>query len=679
MAVSDQQLLAQWADHRDAEAFTVFCRRHARMVYATCLRVLRDETQAEDVTQECFEVLVALRTPPSGNVGPWLHRVATHRALNRIRSETRQKRREDRYARDQQTRTTVDWDDVYDWVDEAIAQLPKNLREAVVGHFLEGKTHEAVAAEQGVSRAAVTQRIQRGIDRIRKQLKDRGVPIAAPALAALFQASLAEAVAPPPAVTAGLGRLALSGAAPATPHIAITGALLAMKAKTLAFALPLVVLLGLAIIWQMSRQPATPPGPPIEAAAPEAQSEDTLALDKGPPKGTEQAAATVTSGSVNPPRAPLITGKVVTSEGRPVAAALILKPFFEPPPDREKAFAQSASDGSFEIGELPRYTRMLAAWHPDHAPGCARIPSESAGRVDITIVLAEGGAIEGSVHIDGQPVEGQVVQVSYLCDSPFHRSEVRTDAVGAYSVAGLPEGRPRVTIYPKAFGDNIDQLAQVTNGAVTVVDFDLQSQGTAAAEGRVRLGAEPLADAHINATVIGKSGGIREFHTKTDADGHYVLDSLAAGRVILKVTLESGKLWQNYVRDFDLASYETARKDIDLTEGGGTLHCHVVVPGGHSDSHVGVNVLSGEFDLPRFDSETLHHVAAFKVAEPRLQEDGTFLLPNLEPGSYTVLCLAINREAHRFTDTFPVAYDKFATAVIDIAEGQTTSLELALE
>jgi DNA-directed RNA polymerase specialized sigma24 family protein len=40
-----------------AEAFQTIVSRHAGMVYATCRRILRNATDAEDMAQECFETL----------------------------------------------------------------------------------------------------------------------------------------------------------------------------------------------------------------------------------------------------------------------------------------------------------------------------------------------------------------------------------------------------------------------------------------------------------------------------------------------------------------------------------------------------------------------------------------------------------------------------------------------
>ena len=86
MSPADQLLLTKWARNRDAEAFKALSKKYVGMVYATCTRILRDPVEAEDVAQECFETLARGDKGPTGHVGAWLHRVATNRCLDRIRT-----------------------------------------------------------------------------------------------------------------------------------------------------------------------------------------------------------------------------------------------------------------------------------------------------------------------------------------------------------------------------------------------------------------------------------------------------------------------------------------------------------------------------------------------------------------------------------------------------------------
>ena len=69
MSSADLTLLAQWIEHRNAQAFKELTRQHGPMVYAACCRVLGDATEAEDVARECFEKLARTSKRPTGHLG----------------------------------------------------------------------------------------------------------------------------------------------------------------------------------------------------------------------------------------------------------------------------------------------------------------------------------------------------------------------------------------------------------------------------------------------------------------------------------------------------------------------------------------------------------------------------------------------------------------------------------
>ena len=212
----------RWIELRDADAFRVLVSRYTSMVYATCRRVLRDSALAEDVAQECFETLACITQAPKGAFGAWLHRVATNRALDRLKGARRRRERENRYARElEHSRDKeIDWDDVHSFVDEVISELPDNLREPLVACYLEGLSHKAIAENIGVPRRTVTYRINKGIEQVRSSLKKRGVPIATSALATMLSTELVEAA--PTTLIASVGRVALAGVQTANKVTAAT-------------------------------------------------------------------------------------------------------------------------------------------------------------------------------------------------------------------------------------------------------------------------------------------------------------------------------------------------------------------------------------------------------------------------------------------------------------------------
>jgi RNA polymerase sigma factor (sigma-70 family) len=254
MYVDDVDLGARWMTRRDPGAFQALVLRYAGPVYGTCRRVLGNATEAEDVAQECFEILAGATSWPQGSLGAWLHRVAVNRALNRLKSERRRHEREERYVRERSPQAEGDWNDVYRYVDEAIAALPDKYRGPLVSCYIESQSHATIAENLGIPRRTVTHRIGKGVELIRKSLRKRGIPVASASLAAMLGANLAEAA--PARLTASLGRLALAGVkateaaavASTTPWLAVGGTIL-MWQKSITVGVVLVLLAVFGWFW----------------------------------------------------------------------------------------------------------------------------------------------------------------------------------------------------------------------------------------------------------------------------------------------------------------------------------------------------------------------------------------------------------------------------------------------
>ena len=230
---SDLQHLQRYATTGDAHAFRELVQAHGAMVHATALRVTRDAAAAQDVGQETFLELARKAGGITQSAAAWLHRVAWNRACDAVRRETTRKRVEQAMAETWHTDREATWPDIEPHVDDALNELPQELREVLVLYFLEGHTQSEVAQHLGKNQATVSRAIERGISAMRDALRSRGV-IAGAGLAALFAAQPAHAM--PVAVKVSLGKLALTGLGPSsaiTPASSIfTTTLITMTATT---------------------------------------------------------------------------------------------------------------------------------------------------------------------------------------------------------------------------------------------------------------------------------------------------------------------------------------------------------------------------------------------------------------------------------------------------------------
>lgn len=237
----DATLLGLWAERRDAEAFAILSRRYIGMVHAVCLRILRNAHDAEDAAQECFVLLARQAGTVRSSVAGWLHATATTVALQSLRSATRRRRREQEAAVRPRDDDHPTWAELAPHVDEAIAALDPVLREVLVRRYLSDQTQDVIAADLGVDRSTIARRLQQAVAAVRERLARRGVIGAGVSVAALGACcAQAPAIAPPAALVAGVGKLAVSGAAPAsafTTSTVLTGkTAMTAAAATLALA-----------------------------------------------------------------------------------------------------------------------------------------------------------------------------------------------------------------------------------------------------------------------------------------------------------------------------------------------------------------------------------------------------------------------------------------------------------
>ena len=169
----DASLLARYARHRDPDAFATLVERHAGLVYGTCLRQCGDRALAEDASQECFLALATHAAEIRQSLTAWLHTVALHAA-----SRLGRKRREQSLSQADAVSVPVSlapevaaaWRDLEPHLDQALTELPAELRSAVMLRYLDGQTQQQVAQTLGLSQATVSRRIASGITQLRQRL-----------------------------------------------------------------------------------------------------------------------------------------------------------------------------------------------------------------------------------------------------------------------------------------------------------------------------------------------------------------------------------------------------------------------------------------------------------------------------------------------------------------------------
>lgn len=248
----DVALLRQYARSQEPAAFMELSRRYAGVVYGTCLRITANVQDAEELTQDCFFELARKAATIHSSVGGWLHRLATHRALNAVRSRNRRREHEQGAAAIQaaaNSKEEVAWRRLEPLLDRAIDDLPEKLRTPIVLHFLENRSQSDVASRLGMHQSTVSRRIQEALVALRARLRDSGFVMAAAPLTTLLATHAGQTA--DPHLLASLTKIALAGVgAKAMGGVAAALAKLSTWGKALGgLAAPIIVQLVLGGWW----------------------------------------------------------------------------------------------------------------------------------------------------------------------------------------------------------------------------------------------------------------------------------------------------------------------------------------------------------------------------------------------------------------------------------------------
>ncbi|HLJ97566.1 MAG TPA: sigma-70 family RNA polymerase sigma factor, partial [Gemmataceae bacterium] len=402
---TDQQLLDDFAVHRDDSAFAALVSRHGSMVLRVCRRVLCHEQDAEDAFQATFLVLArnSASIRKRAALAPWLHGVAYRIAMKAKRSAARRRTHETR--RGVLTPRLVPnptWDDVQVVLDEEIERLPERFRTAFVLCILEGKSRPEAAAELGIKEGTVSSRLSRARQRLQQQLGRRGIELSA-LLAALSVAENASRAVPAALVRTTLrwGLLVAAGgtAVEMIPtHVAIlatgvTKAMFLTKAK-IATAMLLTLTLMAGGVGVLTHQ--------VRAGKPVAPQEIKSPGNAAPQLATQRESATPRATAASKEEAEdsiRFSGRVVDPQGRPVEDAKLY--LAEASPNKRSIALRTTSDADGRYRFLIRKSEFEKSY------------SQEPWKFALVVALAENFGLGISrVSVDKPPVrEDAIIQL----------------------------------------------------------------------------------------------------------------------------------------------------------------------------------------------------------------------------------------------------------------------------
>jgi RNA polymerase sigma factor (sigma-70 family) len=214
---TDAELLRDYAANKSEAAFGEIVRRYADAIYSAASRQVGNEEQARDVAQTVFVDLARKAASLNANtllIG-WLHRGTRLAALEQLRADQRRQIRERKAMEffDPSPDAPNDWNAVRPVLDEAIANLGNEDRDALLLRFFKNENLASIGATLGVSEDAAQKRVSRALGKLREFLEQRGIKTTAAALSAALAANVVQSAPTGFAATLVAGSLAKASVA----------------------------------------------------------------------------------------------------------------------------------------------------------------------------------------------------------------------------------------------------------------------------------------------------------------------------------------------------------------------------------------------------------------------------------------------------------------------------------
>ena len=175
----DRELIQRMAA-KDANALDAFYTRYNRLAFSLVFRIAGNRQDAEDVLTDVFWQ-VWQQSPrydsSRGKPVAWLLTIARTRAIDCVRSTTRQHSKTDELETHKETPPSTPEPDAFVVADTrkavqaALQALPEQQRVPLEMAYFQGMSHTEIAASLGQPLGTVKDRIRMGMMHLRKSLK----------------------------------------------------------------------------------------------------------------------------------------------------------------------------------------------------------------------------------------------------------------------------------------------------------------------------------------------------------------------------------------------------------------------------------------------------------------------------------------------------------------------------
>jgi RNA polymerase sigma factor (sigma-70 family) len=184
--VPDDVLVTQYKSNGDMAILGTLFKRYSHLVFGVCMKYLKNEAMAEDMSMQVFEKLItSLKEHEIQNFRPWLHMVTRNECLMYLRKQKGQHVTELEPSRTENDDEVMEFaaeehlDDVewkemqLDVLEEGIQSLNEEQRLCIELFYLQKKSYQEVADLTGYDLKKVKSYIQNGKRNLRIFMEKR--------------------------------------------------------------------------------------------------------------------------------------------------------------------------------------------------------------------------------------------------------------------------------------------------------------------------------------------------------------------------------------------------------------------------------------------------------------------------------------------------------------------------
>ena len=594
---SDDEKLVSQTLAGDRDAFGVLVHKYQEMVYAYAFQKVRNEADAQDITQEVFwrayHHLYQLRHPH--RFRSWLYTIMSNQCKRQLMNVTKTRQRET--ALEDATEDALGIEPAHTvptegWrvdLEQALTELPDDNRVAVSMFYMGDHSLKEISEFLGVSVNTVKSKLYRARQQLGNALSERyGRLLESQKLKGGFLMQFMEQIhhIPSPTIASSWSSAAISKILFSLIMVVCVLIGIAIHGTDSPTALSMnqaglgpteVVLLAPIADATGSFIPASPvetENRPRAASSRASEDQGHQLASRGAAPGNRGNAQRPAAAAEDGSEKLIFSGRVVDNNGLPVADAEVL---YSVGSNSSESATRTGVDGTFRFEfprpELKKWDRVsIVATHPDHAIGWRNLQPQST--TDVEIQLAIPATISGKImNTAGEPIQNAEARIQYLVDSNRRPEEsgiglgraiplspAKTDANGEFMLRRLPQGATtNLEIQGPRYAQELHFTVPVgTEG----LEFRLKPEGKI--EGRLTYTdtSAPVKDASVAFQGINSTIGVGR--TNADTNGNYLFKNLATG--VYNLYLDKGpEGWTAVAKELIKVVEGETVSNVDLT------------------------------------------------------------------------------------------------------------------